>query len=126
MSNLVKERIRKKRKELGLTQRDLADKISVSPQVISNWERGYTPEIGNDDLLNLAKALNVSTDYLLGLTNNPQRKEIVTQNHHDPKIAKLLADNGIKKLQLLEGYSLEDIERLVELGNLIRKQKTGE
>lgn len=69
--NIVADRIRAKRKEKHMTQKELAAAINVSPQVISNWERGYTPEIGNADLLNLAIALRVTTDYLLGIVEHP-------------------------------------------------------
>jgi transcriptional regulator with XRE-family HTH domain len=60
-------RIKQLRKELHLTQKQLADKINVSSQVISNWERGYT-EIGREDLIELAAALDCSTDYLIGIS----------------------------------------------------------
>ncbi|GGA31386.1 helix-turn-helix domain-containing protein [Psychrobacillus lasiicapitis] len=60
-------RIRQLRKELHLTQKQLADKINVSSQVISNWERGYT-EIGKEDLKELAKALDCSADYIIGIS----------------------------------------------------------
>lgn len=69
--NIVAERIRYTRKEKHMTQKELATAVNVSPQVISNWERGYTPEIGDTDLLNLSLALNVSTDYLLGRDIQP-------------------------------------------------------
>lgn len=61
----IYERIKQLRKSKGLTQKALATAINVSPQVISNWERGYTPYIDNDDILKLATALDTSFDYLL-------------------------------------------------------------
>lgn len=68
----VGNRIKQLRKSLHLTQKQLADKINVSSQVISNWERGYT-EIGQEDLRELANALDCSTDYLLGISNNNEK-----------------------------------------------------
>ena len=60
----IGEKIAKLRKEKGLTQSQLAEMISVSNKTISRWETGEGyPEIS---LLGpLAKALGVSTDYLL-------------------------------------------------------------
>lgn len=59
------ERVRGLRKRIGWTQKKLADKINVSPQVISNWEREYTtPDV--DDIKRLAEVLGTSVDYLLG------------------------------------------------------------
>ncbi|MEC2711563.1 helix-turn-helix transcriptional regulator [Bacillus cereus] len=39
---LTSERIKYQRKLNKLTQKELADKLDVSSQVISNWERNYT------------------------------------------------------------------------------------
>lgn len=38
----MKEIISKRRKELGLTQQELADKLFVSDKVISKWETGVS------------------------------------------------------------------------------------
>ncbi|MDO4518328.1 MAG: helix-turn-helix transcriptional regulator, partial [Bacillota bacterium] len=52
------------RKELGLTQRDLAEKLRVSEQAVSKWERGRSfPDISI--LVPLSKELNVSVYDLL-------------------------------------------------------------
>ncbi|MFJ7916075.1 MULTISPECIES: helix-turn-helix domain-containing protein [unclassified Lysinibacillus] len=66
------ERIKEHRKKLRYTQRQLADKINVSPQVISNWERGYT-EPSPEDIKKLSSVLDVSSDYLLGLSDEPEK-----------------------------------------------------
>ncbi len=60
----IGEKIAKQRKEKGLTQSQLAEMINVSNKTISRWETGEGyPEISL--LVPLAKALGVSTDYLL-------------------------------------------------------------
>lgn len=58
------EKIYKLRKENGLSQEDLADKLKVSRQSISKWETdcGY-PE--TEKIIKLAKIFNVTIDYLL-------------------------------------------------------------
>ena len=54
-----------KRKELGLTQQVLADKLHVSFQAVSKWENGTSyPEI--DLLPAIASILQTSSDTLLG------------------------------------------------------------
>ncbi len=53
------------RKRLGLTQKELAAKLFLSPQNISKWEKGAcTPDIEN--LCRLADVLGVSVDSLVG------------------------------------------------------------
>lgn len=52
-----------KRKENGMTQEDLADRLGVSLQAVSDWERNVKkPETQN--LIDLAKLLGVSIDWL--------------------------------------------------------------
>ena len=63
------------RKRLGITQEELAERLSVSPQAISKWENGHSmPEISM--LVELANILNVSVDEIL----LPQRIKFNTSN----------------------------------------------
>ena len=52
------------RKQLGLTQEQVAELADISPQLLSNAENG-TPVIGSDKLYRISLALGVSADYLL-------------------------------------------------------------
>lgn len=61
----LKDKIKSLRKSKGLTQSQLGKLINKSSQVISNWERGYTSSINQDDIKNLANALSVSASDLL-------------------------------------------------------------
>ena len=63
---MLNERIRKLRIERNLSQVDLAKKLNVTKQSVSNWENdNIQPSI--EMLVKLAEAFSVSTDYLLGL-----------------------------------------------------------
>lgn len=60
----MKDIISKRRKELGLTQQELADKLFVSDKVISKWETGKSvPD--TSILVELANVLEISLDELL-------------------------------------------------------------
>lgn len=62
------ERIKERRKELGMTQHDLAKKSRVNENCIGHYENGRCePKL--DSARCLAVALGVSIDYLAGLTN---------------------------------------------------------
>lgn len=65
---VFKDRLKKLRKELNLTQEEFAQKIGYTRTAISAWEIGRN-EPSNDDMVKLANYFNVSTDYLLGKTN---------------------------------------------------------
>lgn len=61
---LFGERLQQKRSDLGLTQQDIADKMHVSRQTISSWERGHSyPDINS--LIMLSDYYQVSLDILL-------------------------------------------------------------
>ena len=64
-------RIKDLRKEFGLSQVELAMRMEVTKQTISNWENeNIQPSI--DMLVGLSNVFNVTTDYLLGLDDVPR------------------------------------------------------
>lgn len=62
--NALGQRVRKRRKELQLTQEQLAEACNLSAAHIGHIERG-TRALSIESLLTLADILDVSTDYLL-------------------------------------------------------------
>lgn len=63
--NRIGKKISSLRKEKGITQMELADKLGISFQAVSNWERGNTmPDISK--LPELAEILGVTIEELLG------------------------------------------------------------
>lgn len=72
----IGEFIAKKRKELGLKQKDLAEKLFVTDKTISRWENGnYMPDL--TILVTLADILNTSVYELL---TGEETKEIKKEN----------------------------------------------
>lgn len=67
----VGNRIRQRREQVGLRQRDIADALQLSAQAVSKWERGENaPDIGV--LPDLARLLGITTDWLLaGFDDQP-------------------------------------------------------
>ncbi|MBE6915849.1 MAG: helix-turn-helix transcriptional regulator [Ruminococcaceae bacterium] len=63
-------RIRDLREDKDLTQTEMGKILSCSQRVYSNYERGDI-DIPTATLIKLADFYDVSTDYLLGRTNNP-------------------------------------------------------
>ena len=87
----IGKRIKKMREKENIIQKELANKVRVSSQVISNWERGYTsPDY--DDVLRLSEALNCSGDYLLGRSNDPRlsKKEDEEANERARELLEIL------------------------------------
>ncbi len=66
------------REKKNLTQVRVSIDIEVSQELISQYERGISlPTIPN--LIKLSQFFNCSTDYLLGLTNNPNNVDMLNK-----------------------------------------------
>lgn len=70
------ERLKKLRKDTGLTQVDVANKLGISQQAYASWERGIKKPT-QENLVKLSKILYVSVDYLLGNTENKQTSDVL-------------------------------------------------
>lgn len=118
----ISERIKERRKKLHYTQKLLAEKVKVSPQVISNWERGYT-EPGADDIAHLSKALECSGDYLLGRTDSPET-DLSDQVTDQAAFEKFMNDPNLEVFyKELPKSDEEEIEMLRELWEIIKKKR---
>lgn len=77
-TNFKMDNLKEIRKRKNLTQVRLSIDMEVSQELISQYEQGVSlPTVSN--LIKLANFFNCSTDYLLGLTNNPQKVISLTQ-----------------------------------------------
>lgn len=59
------ERLKKLRKDAGLTQVDVSSKLGISQPAYASWERGVKKPT-QENLVKIAQVLNVSVDYLVG------------------------------------------------------------
>ena len=80
----IGERIKELRKQIGLTQEQLAKRLWVTKSIISAYENGTRfPSL--EILRQLAYTFNVSTDYLLGV-NKKQFLDITNLKSSQIKI----------------------------------------
>jgi transcriptional regulator with XRE-family HTH domain len=59
------------RGKVGWTRRELAKRASLHEQHLAKVERGQRPRLEADTVVKLAKALGCTSDYLLGLAEDP-------------------------------------------------------
>ena len=90
--SVFSERLTEMRKQRGYTQKHLAELLGISPTRLNYWEKGKRePDVVN--ILEIAKTLDVSIDYLIGNSDNPQRRIIDVLLQIEDRIKKqLLAD----------------------------------
>ncbi|AQS57025.1 helix-turn-helix domain-containing protein [Novibacillus thermophilus] len=70
MSSVVGNRIKLRRNIKGWSQRELARRVGLNYSVMNRIESGKRP-VGDTELRKIAEVLDVSTDYLLGRTDDP-------------------------------------------------------
>ena len=73
---MIGNNIKKLRMQRGMTQKNLADLLFVSPQAVSRWENNEVePSIGT--ITEMAKIFNVTTDEILGVESAPAEPVVV-------------------------------------------------
>lgn len=104
------QRLRQCREQLGLSLSDLSRHTGLSYNTLQQYEEQLTiPRI--DAVEKLAKALQVSSDYLLGLSDIPTPRK----GDADPSIAREWGPEVIQVLQRGRGLSPEDKEMVKEV-----------
>ena len=104
----IGNKISRARRELGITQVELAEKMSVTRQTVSRWESGTAiPDV--EKVSQIAFILNVSCDYLLN-------EEAISSNvdTNEPSISRLLENLIGKKVKLNFYEDEEDFDLLDE------------
>jgi len=66
-------RIKDMREDRDLTQKEVADFLHIKQNTYSQYENGHR-QLPLEFLIALAKYYETSTDYILGLTDNPSPK----------------------------------------------------
>lgn len=92
--NEMGNKIAKKRKDLGITQNEFAEKLNVTRQTVSRWEAGSVlPDI--DKISDIASILDVTCDFLL-------KDDVKEENdtHSNGILSRLLNDSVGKKIKL--------------------------
>lgn len=95
------ERIKKLRKEKGMTQKELAKKLGISASQIGNYENGYrNPKLST--VRKIAEALEVPVSKITGMIPEEDEAEKILSN--------ILAIQ--KELEKIDDYFDELIEKL--------------
>lgn len=70
----IRDRIQDLMKSRKVTQAELAAKIGCSESALSRFISGKTDKLGDESIIRIARAFEVSTDFLLGEVDEPDRK----------------------------------------------------
>ena len=99
----VKDIIREKRLALGMTMKEVADKVGVSEATISRWESGEIANMRRGAIFSLAKALNISPNEIMGW----ETTDTLPQSTPAPDPASILLDD--EEIRSLARNGLENL-----------------
>lgn len=105
------DRLKLARIEVNHTQESLAEFLGIDTRQIWRYENGET-EPKADTVARIAGALNVSSDYLLGLTDDPTPRDLVGTQLTAPERAALTAwrkGNTVEAIHIISSESLKKI-----------------
>jgi len=127
----IGDRIRDLRDRRGFKQQELAEKIGTSRQVLSNWERSYTP-VDTEGVAKLAKVLEVSADYILyGREGGSTVKQIALALEGDDELLAFFDDLSKREdLRLLfkqvKPLKPDVIKRIIKYIKLVEDEEMNE
>lgn len=96
----IRDRIKDLMKSKKMTQAELAIRIGMAESTLSRFISGSTDKIGNENIIRIARVFNVSTDFLLGEVDVPDRI-----NYDISELG--LSVSGSKKLVYPQGKSAD-------------------
>jgi transcriptional regulator with XRE-family HTH domain len=106
--------IKRRRVELGLKQKDVADIIDLPPSVLNRFEKGVYPMLRENTILKLAEVLRLDSDSLL-LLASLNTNSLADFNQNYPMFSSLL--QGIDALMGPKhpGNSFQKVENTLQL-----------
>ncbi len=95
------ERIKQRRKDLGLRAEDVAERIGVSRSTMFRYENGEIEKLPINHLVPIAKALHTSVDYLMGWTEDEQEPIPMDEDRLDQEFVRLFEQLGNEQKDLI-------------------------
>lgn len=133
--NEVKDIIRMRRKSLGLTLEDVAEKVNVNASTVMRWESGDIDNMKRDKIASLAEVLKISPAVIMGWDAPIETVKVtIDQNplYHSKDVDKKTTqkiDRIVTKLEALpeanRDYLLDIIESMLNVGSKDDDKKEG-
>lgn len=101
---MFKIRLKALRESKGMTQRDFAADFGISKGTVGMWESGAREPKTIDELNRIADYFEVSSDYLLGRTNEKEKPTPVSEDGLDPELEALIKRIPADRMPEVERY----------------------
>lgn len=103
----VGERLKRRRKELGMSAEAVAEKLGCSPSTVYRYENGEINKMGIDKLKPIAEAINTSPAYLMGWEDEetlPANVSRIEPMQRIPLVGQIACGTPILAEQNIEDY----------------------
>ena len=105
------ERVIKIREQLGMSKAEAARKLNMSAMGYGRYENGQR-EPSFQTVCFIASTFNTTSDYLYGLTDDPNPSTITISSSEDPELFSFV--NSLQKDKSLEKRLLEYFNKLTQ------------
>lgn len=108
------ERIKTRRKDLGITADQLAEQIGVSRATIFRYENGDIEKLPVNALVPIANVLHTSVNYLMGWDDDSEKRPATVSDD---------GPNAVKSriIALLDTMTEDQLEKLLAVIDMIHK-----
>lgn len=104
----IHERIKKRRKELGLSAEAVAEKLDISPATMYRYENNEIKKFPIDILMPLANVLHTTPTYLMGWDYSDD----IELNDHEKELVQAYRNRPDRQ---------DSVDALLEIGNYSKK-----
>ena len=88
INNLLRDR----RKEKGLTMKDVANAVGVSEATVSRWESGEIANMGRSKIYALSQVLELSPAEIMGIGEEHKKTSEITLTKHEKRVISAYRD----------------------------------
>lgn len=114
----IYQKLKERRKELGLTMLEIAQKIGVSEATVSRWESGDIANMKRDKIVALSNALQVNPSFIMGWEDKPEecnspKPKITEDIDKHINIIKIAGRDGSYEERALTDEQLELFKKMI-------------
>ena len=124
----IKEIIKNRRIELGLTLKEVATAVGVSEGTVSRWESGNITNMKRNKIAALAKTLQIPPTTIMGWEDDTQKHQEYYLNPATAKLAQEIHDDPELRILMDASRDLEpeDIKFVVDLVKKLKLKERGD
>ena len=108
----IKDIIRQRREELSLTYEQLGNLIGVGKSTVRKWETGMIENMRRDNIVSLAKALNISPAILMGWEDYDLKENNNTNLSKEENIL----------IETFKSLDIDDKNKVIDYSKLLSSQ----